>query len=135
MKFVPIGAGCFEMGSPDTEAGRYGNEGPMHKVCINPFDLGQYAVTQDEWRKVMIFPNTADPFRFKGENLPVESVNWNEAQRFVWLMSLFGHRHYRLPSEAEWEYAARAGTTTSRYWGDNIDDICTYENIADQSLK
>jgi formylglycine-generating enzyme required for sulfatase activity len=65
----------------------------------------------------------------------VEEVNWNEAQRFTWLMSLFGHGRYRLPSEAEWEYAARAGTTTSRYWGDNIDDGCAYENIADQSLK
>jgi formylglycine-generating enzyme required for sulfatase activity len=136
LKLVSIAAGCFEMGSPDNEPGRYPNEGPVHKVCVKPFDLGQYDVTQGEWRKVMIFPNTPAPSFFKGDDrLPVEEVNWNEAQRFVWLMSLFGHGHYRLPSESEWEYAARAGTTTSRYWGDNIDDGCAYENIADQSLK
>jgi formylglycine-generating enzyme required for sulfatase activity len=136
MKFVPIAAGCFAMGSADSEAGRYSNEGPVHKVCVTPFDLGQYEVTQGEWRKVMIFPNTPAPSYFKDDDhLPVEEVNWNEAQRFTWLMSLFGHGRYRLPTEAEWEYAARAGTTTSRYWGDNIDDGCAYENIADQSLK
>jgi formylglycine-generating enzyme required for sulfatase activity len=135
LRFVPIAAGCFEMGSPDSERERYPDEGPVHKVCVKPFDLGQYEMTQSAWRKVMIFPNTAEPSRFNGENLPVESVSWNEAQRFVWLMSLFGRGHYRLPSEAEYEYAARAGTTTSRYWGDNIDDGCAHENIADQSLK
>jgi formylglycine-generating enzyme required for sulfatase activity len=140
-EFVPVKAGCFDMGSSDgsngtpAEPGRYANEGPVHKVCVKPFDLAKFEVTQGEWRRVMIFPSTPDPSRFKGENLPVESLNWNEAQRFVWLMLLFGHGHYRLPSEAEWEYAARAGTTTSRYWGDNIDDGCAYENIADQSLK
>ena len=136
MKFVPVPAGCFVMGSPDTEKGRYENEGPKHKVCLSPFELGQFEVTQGEWRRVMIFPNSADPSYAKGDDrLPVEEVSWNEARRFVWLMSLFGHRHYRLPSEAEWEYAARAGTTTSRYWGDNPNDGCKHENIADQSLK
>jgi len=137
MKFVPVATGCFEMGSPDSEAGRYPPyEGPVHTVCVKPFELGQYEVTQGEWRKVMIFPNNPDPSYFKGDDrLPVEEVNWNEVQRFVWLMSVFGHGQYRLPSEAEWEYAARAGTTTSRYWGDNIDDGCAYENIADQSLR
>jgi formylglycine-generating enzyme required for sulfatase activity len=140
-EFVSVKAGCFDMGSPDgtngtpVEPGRYANEGPAHKVCVKPFDLAKFEVTQGEWRRVMVFPNTPDPSRFKGENLPVESLNWNEAQRFVWLMSLFGHGQYRLPSETEWEYAARAGTTTSRYWGNNIDDGCAYENIADQSLK
>jgi formylglycine-generating enzyme required for sulfatase activity len=136
MKFVPIPAGCFVMGSSDDEKGRYANEGPVHKVCVSPFDLGQFEVTQGEWRRVMIFPNFADPSYAKGnDRLPVEEVSWNEARRFVWLMSLFGHGHYRLPSEAEWEYAARAGTTTSRYWGDNPDEGCAHENIGDQSLK
>jgi len=82
------------------------------------------------------FPSNLEPSYFKGDDRrPVEQVNWDEAQRFVRLISFFGHGRYRLPSEAEYEYAARAGTTASRYWGDNIDDVCTYENIADQSLK
>jgi formylglycine-generating enzyme required for sulfatase activity len=136
MKFVATPKGCFQMGSPDSEAGRYPSEGPLHKVCVNAFDLGHYSVTQEEWRRVMIFPNASAPSYFNGnDRLPVENVSWNEAQRFLWLMSLFGRGSYRLPSEAEWEYAARAGTATSRYWGDNIDDACAYENIADQSLK
>ena len=112
----------------------------MHQVCLKPFDLGKFTVTQGEWRRIMVglwgFPGNPNPSYFKGnDRLPLEEVNWNEAQRFTWLMSSFGHRHYRLPSESEYEYAARAGKTTSRYWGDNIDDGCTYENIADQSLK
>jgi sulfatase modifying factor 1 len=108
----------------------------VHNVCIQAFEFSQFAVTQGEWHRVMVFPNTSYPSYFKGdERLPVESVNWAEAQRFVWLMSFFGRRNYRLASEAEWEYAARAGTATSRYWGDTIDDGCAYENIADQSLK
>ena len=136
IKFIPIAAGCFDMGSPDGEAERDPDEGPVHHACLKAFELGQFEVTQGEWRQVMIFPNTPAPSYFKGnDRLPVEEVSWNEAQRFVWLMSRFGHDRYRLPSEAEWEYAARAGTPTSRYWGDNIDDGCTYENIADRSLK
>ncbi len=136
MAFVPIPAGCFDMGSPDSEAGRNPNEGPVHHVCPKAFDLGKFEVTQEQWSRVMVFPNNADPSYFKGDpRRPVETVTWNDAQRFVSLMSLFGQHRYRLPSEAEWEYAARAGTTTSRYWGDNIDDGCAYENLADQSLK
>jgi formylglycine-generating enzyme required for sulfatase activity len=150
-EFVTIKAGCFAMGSPDgtngptAEAGRYPNEGPVHQVCLKAFDLAKFEVTQGEWRRVMIgvagFPNDPDPSYFKRqpvaerERLPVEEVNWNDAERFLWLMSFFGHGHYRLPSESEWEYAARAGTATSRFWGDNIDDGCAYGNIADQSLK
>jgi formylglycine-generating enzyme required for sulfatase activity len=135
MKFVPIPAGCFTMGSGDPEAGRRGDEGPVHKVCVNAFELGQYKVTQAEWRRVMVFIHS-DPSHFHGDDrFAVESVSWNDAQSFLRVMSLFGHGEYRLPSEAEWEYAARAGTTTSRYWGDSIDDGCAYENIADLSLK
>jgi formylglycine-generating enzyme required for sulfatase activity len=138
-EFVRTPAGCFQMGSPDSEPERHADEG-LHRVCVKAFDLAKFTVTQREWRRVMIglagFPNNPNPSYFWGDDrLPVEEVSWNGAQRFIWLMSFFGRGHYRLPSESEYEYAARAGTTTSRYWGDNIDDGCAYENIADQSLK
>ncbi len=134
-EFVRIHAGCFEMGSPDSEPWRYPNEGPVHNVCLKAFDMARFDVTQADWRRVMIFPNDRSPGRFKGRNLPVESVSWSEAQRFLWLMTFFGRGDYRLPTEAEWEYAARAGKTASHYWGGDIDDGCAYENIADQALK
>ena len=121
------------MGSPDTETERYPNEGPVHEVCPKAFDLGKFEVTQAEWRQVMI--HNRDPSQYKGDRRPVESVSWNEAQTFIWLMNVFGRHHYRLPSEAEWEYAARAGTKTARYWGDRAEDGCAYENMADRSLK
>jgi formylglycine-generating enzyme required for sulfatase activity len=140
MAFVSIPAGCFQMGSPDSEAGRETVEGPVHRVCLKPFDLGRAEVTQADWRRVMVgihgFPNNPTPSYFKGDDrLPVESISWDEAQTFIRLMSFFGRRRYRLPSESEYEYAARAGKTRSRYWGENIDDGCAYENIGDQSLK
>jgi hypothetical protein len=134
MAFVPIPAGCFQMGSPDTEAERAPDEGPMHEVCPKAFDLGKFEVTQAEWGQVML--HNRDPSQYKKDDRrPVESVSWNEAQTFIWLMNVFGRQHYRLPSEAEWEYAARAGTKTARYWGDRAEDGCDYENMADLSLK
>jgi formylglycine-generating enzyme required for sulfatase activity len=135
MEFAPIPAGCFQMGSPDTEDGRYTNEGPVVNVCLKAFELGKFEVTQAQWRRVMVLVNPG-PSDFKGdESRPVEQVSWNEAQFFVRLMSFFGGHHYRLPSEAEWEYASRAGTTTARYWGERVEDGCPYENMADLSLK
>ncbi len=85
-EFVRIPAGCFEMGSPDDEPGRYANEGPVHRVCIKAFDLAKFAVTQGEWRRVMVglaaFPNNPEPSYFKGDDRrPVEQMNWDEAQR------------------------------------------------------
>lgn len=137
MEFVSIppsgAAPCFNMGSPDIDAERYPNEGPVHEACPKAFELGKFEVTQAEWRRVMI--HNRDPSQYKGDRRPVESVSWNEAQTFILLMNVFGRHHYRLPSEAEWEYAARAGTTTARYWGERAEDGCAYENMADLSLK
>jgi formylglycine-generating enzyme len=133
MAFVPIPAGCFEMGSPGNEEGRYENEQPVRKVCLKGFDLGQFSVTQQQWRRVMVL--NASPAEYKGDDHPVESVSWDEVHQFARLMTLFGRRRYRLPSEAEWEYAARAGTATARYWGERAEDGCPYENTADLSLK
>jgi hypothetical protein len=133
MEFVPIPAGCFQMGSTDSEAERYPHEGPVHEVCPKAFELGKFEVTQQQWRQVVL--HNRDPSQFKGDRRPVENVSWNEVQWFVFLMNSFGRHHYRLPTEAEWEYAARAGTPTARYWGDRAEDGCAYENMADLSLK
>jgi formylglycine-generating enzyme len=137
--FVAIPVGCNDMGSPDSDY-EYDpdsdrDEGPLHQVCPRPFELDKFEVTQSQWRRVMVLVNP-NPSRFDDDGRkPVESVSWNEVQFFIRLMSLFGHHHYRLPSEAEWEYAARAGTTTTRYWGGDVTDVCSYENVADNGLK
>jgi formylglycine-generating enzyme required for sulfatase activity len=144
MEFVSIpppgAAPCFDMGSsPDSQserAERYDNEGPVHEVCPKAFDLGKFEVTQAEWRRVVIDPiHNPDPAQYKGDRRPVESVSWKDAQWFIFLLNRFGRHHYRLPSEAEWEYAARAGTKTARHWGERADEGCDYENMADLSLK
>ncbi len=84
------------------------DEKPAHKVTIKPFKLGKHAVTQGEWHKVM----GENPSYFKkGDNYPVENVSWDDVQIFIKKLNQQSGKSYRLPSEAEWEYAARAGTT------------------------
>lgn len=137
--FVPIPGGCFDMGSADSDHDfdpeSDHDEGPLHRVCLKPFELNKFEVTQVQWRRVMVLidPNPS-AFSDYG-NQPVENVTWNQVKFFIRLMSFFGRHQYRLPSEAEWEYAARAGTPTSRYWGNDLSDVCKYENVADQSLR
>jgi formylglycine-generating enzyme required for sulfatase activity len=133
VQFVTVPAGCFKMGSPPTEDGRLSDEGPLHDVCVRGFELGKFSVTQSQWRQVMV--HNPDPSQFKGDNRPVEGASWDDAQLFLRLMSFFGTRNYRLPSEAEREYATRASTETARYWGEQADDSCAYANIADQTFK
>jgi len=124
MEFVLIPAGEFDMGSPSTEKSRYSNEGPIHYVSISKaFYLGKYEVTQEQWCEVM---GTNPPY-FKGDDLPVETVSWNDAQNFVKkLNEKEVTEKYRLPSEAEWEYAARAGTTTRYSFGNDDSDLGDY---------
>lgn len=124
MEFVLIPAGEFMMGAPSGEEGREDNEGPVHKVTIKePFYLGKFEVTQDQWRKVM----GSNPPGSKGDNYPVGFISWDYVQEFIEkLNEMEGTKKYRLPTEAEWEYACRAGKTTRYYFGDDESKLGDY---------
>jgi formylglycine-generating enzyme required for sulfatase activity/serine/threonine protein kinase len=117
MEFVLIPAGEFDMGSPDSEKGRYADEGPIHHVKIaKAFYMGKYEVTQKQWREIMGY----NPSKFQGDNLPVDTMSWADVLEFIGkLNAKEGTNKYRLPTEAEWEYAARTGTKTIYSFGDN----------------
>ena len=122
MTFVLIPAGQFMMGSSDSEAGRYDNEGPQHMVTISrPFYMGITEVTQAQWRAVMNTTPWEDKQNIKAENDAAASyISWYDAKAFCNAMSEMNGHMVRLPTEAEWEYACRAGTTTRFYYGDDL---------------
>ena len=119
MKFVWIPPGKFVMGSPKEEEGRQKDE-THHKVTLTKgFYMGVYTVTQEQWQEVM----GNNPGHFKGEkNLPVERVSWDNCQQFIKKLREKDkdNKAYRLPTEAEWEYACRARTTTPFHFGETI---------------
>ena len=116
MEFVRIEAGTFQMGAPARRAGRSGNSS-LHTVRISqPFYLGKYEVTQGQWRAVL--GDNPSHFTDCGDTCPVENVSWEDAQAFIRELNLReGGQAYRLPTEAEWEYATRAGTRTAYSFG------------------
>ncbi|MFS0518790.1 SUMF1/EgtB/PvdO family nonheme iron enzyme [Nostoc sp. UIC 10607] len=123
LEMVAIPGGKFMMGSPDGEGDN--DEHPQHDVTVQPFFMGKYLVTQAQWRVVAKLPNIErnlkeDPSNFKGDDLPVDSVSWYDAEEFCKRLSQKTGRQYRLPSEAEWEYACRADTTTPFHLGETI---------------
>jgi formylglycine-generating enzyme required for sulfatase activity len=118
MDMVLIPAGVFAMGSPKYEPKRRSNEGPQHPVTLNSFFIGARPVTQAQWAAVvserpakLSYGLEASPSFFKGDNLPIETISWNQADEFCRRLAELTGRDYRLPSEAEWEYACRAGST------------------------
>ena len=116
LEMVSIPGGTFMMGSPETENKRNENESPQHEVTIGPFMLGRYPVTQEQYTAV----TKKNPPPYREKNLPVEKACWYDALEFCALLSNATGRDYRLPSEAEWEYACRAGTTTPFHFGETI---------------
>ena len=127
MPFVWVPGGCFLMGSPEDEPGRGGRgegEGPLHEVCLEGFWMGKYEVTQGQWQQVMgenPSYNTEENVGMDTANHPVERVSWDAAQEFILkLNENAGTDVLRLPSEAEWEYACRAGTQTAYSFGDDV---------------
>ncbi|MFM2061166.1 MAG: hypothetical protein RLZZ507_836 [Cyanobacteriota bacterium] len=123
LEMVLIPDGSFLMGSPDCEGNA--EEYPQHQVIVEPFYMGKYPITQAQWKAAAALPKVTqdlnpNPAKFKGANLPIENVSWYEAIEFCLRLSLKTGRNYRLPSEAEWEYACRAGTTTSFHFGETV---------------
>ncbi|NET31347.1 MAG: formylglycine-generating enzyme family protein [Cyanothece sp. SIO1E1] len=125
LDMVLIPGGSFEMGSPEDEEGRHKSESPQHSVTVPTFFMGRYPVTQEQWEIGVGLPKVkrelkSKPSRFEGDRLPVERVSWYEAVEFCDRLSRKTGRDYRLPSEAEWEYACRAGTKTPFHFGETI---------------
>ena len=133
LEMVHIPGGTFLMGSPKSEEGYDKSQSPQHQVTVPSFFMGKYPVTQKQWRLVAALPKIkidleSDPSSFKGDNLPVELVSWNHTQEFCARLSRKTNQTYRLPSEAEWEYACRGGTTTPFYFGETIStELANYD--------
>ena len=135
LEMVYIPGGTFMMGSPEGEG--YYSEKPQHEVTVPPFFMGKYLITQEQWKAVANLPQVdkklePEPSHFKEDNqknnLPVESVSWYDAEEFCKRLSQHTGNQYRLASEAEWEYACRAGTTTPFHFGETItSDLANYD--------
>lgn len=139
-EMVVVPAGAFTMGSPSGESGRYADEGPRHQVKMwYPFAVGVYEVTFEEWDACVDAGGCGgyvpDDKGWGRGKRPVINVNWNDAQAYVqWLSNKTG-AEYHLLSESEWEYVARAGTNTARYWGESSRAQCRYANGADETAR
>ena len=140
-EMVVVPAGEYTMGSPESETERLEDrEGPVHRVSVRqPFAIGKFEVTFAEWN-ACVAGGGCEGYRpsdlgwGRGKR-PVIKVNYEDAKSYAnWLSRKTGHA-YRLPSEAEWEYAARAGTKMARYWGVSADDACGYANVHDRTSK
>ncbi|MHB8481387.1 MAG: formylglycine-generating enzyme family protein [Nitrospiria bacterium] len=126
---IPIKGGCFTMGNGSGDGLK--EDKPVHEVCLDDFYLGETEVTQGEWREVMGRDSTA---YFRSDDRPVEEATWDDAHAFIKRINLKTGRNYRLPTEAEWEYAARSGGKKDRWAGtDEEKEIGKYAWYLDNS--
>ncbi|MFM6604414.1 MAG: formylglycine-generating enzyme family protein, partial [Dolichospermum sp.] len=133
LEMIAIPGGTFVMGSSKNEKQSRVHERPQHEVTVKSFSMSKYPVTQKQWRAVAALEKVnidlkSDPSCFKGDDRPVECVSWSHAQEFCARIAQIENKTYRLPTEAEWEYACRAGTTTPYYCGETIStDLANYD--------
>ncbi|MBU1641353.1 MAG: formylglycine-generating enzyme family protein [Proteobacteria bacterium] len=122
MEFVTVPGGCFQMGSNSGDS----DEQPVHEVCVDDFQIGKYEVTQGQWREVM----ENNPAKFmNGDNYPIEQVGWADVQDYISKLNRKSGRSFRLPTEAEWEYACRSGGRDEQYCGgNNVDSLAWYKD-------
>ncbi|MGD1075752.1 MAG: SUMF1/EgtB/PvdO family nonheme iron enzyme [Thermodesulfovibrionales bacterium] len=131
-EMIFVKGGCFEMG--DTFGNGLKNEKPVHEVCVQDFYIGKYEVTQGQWQAVM--GNNPSAFKGCGYSCPVESVSWDDVQEFIRRLKAMTGKKYRLPTEAEWEYAARSGGKNQQWAGTSrLDDLEDYAWYSDDSGK
>jgi formylglycine-generating enzyme required for sulfatase activity len=142
INMVLILGGTFQMGSPKDEVDRFEYESPQHSVTVPSFFMSEYPIVKAHWWAVAQMPKIKielkeSPSHFsKGTAEPVESVSWWEAVEFCARLSRHSGRIYRLPTEAEWEYACRAGTTTPFHYGETITtDLANYRGTDDKNLE
>ena len=125
LDMVKIPGGSFQMGAVKGEEGASSDEFPQHTVTVKEFWMGKFVVTQEQWKTIALLPQIKtvlkeSPAYFKGANLPIEQVFWHEAKEFCDRLSKITKRTFDLPTEAQWEYACRAGTTTPFHSGETI---------------
>jgi len=135
MEFVKVPDGCYIMG--DTHGDGQGDEKPLHEVCIDSFFVGRFEVTNAQYRKFSPYHNSGsyEGNNLNGDSQPVTGVTWHEAAEYAKWLSKRSGKSFRLPTEAEWEYVARGGSSGRNYWGDNPDIACKNANGADQTAK
>jgi len=133
MEMVFVRGGVFMMGGTGEQVDAADNEKPVHEVTLSDFYIGKYPVTQKQWMQVM----GTNPSRFKGDDLPVEGVSWNDVQEFLSRLRSMTGKQYRMLTEAEWEFAARGGTGSKGYiyaGSNNLSDVGWYrENSGEKT--
>ncbi|MEO5345634.1 MAG: SUMF1/EgtB/PvdO family nonheme iron enzyme [Magnetococcus sp. YQC-9] len=133
LEFVEIPGGCFKMGSEEHDP----DEKPVHELCVKSFWMSRTEVTNGQFHRFDAKHNSGeyDGHALNGDLQPVVNVTWEQARQFAGWMSGRGGVNFRLPTEAEWEYAARAGSTTAFPWGDNPGEGCRHANVGDAIAK
>ncbi len=135
MDFVFVKGGCYQMG--DSVGDGDPNERPVHEACVSDFSIGKLEVTNQQFRQFSPQHNSgkSQGATLNEDNQPVVNVSWEDAVAFAKWLSQKSGQTFRLPTEAEWEYAARAGSNQSHFWGNDPDQACKYANVADITAK